>query len=474
MSRIVFQLSNGKGPDGQPSVSIALMPKDVDSEEFPFSCSATEDVFLAAAKQVIDADAIKVAGCRLFSAVSAHPDIGFQLSTVLGNQAVSPVYVWFATKDGVEQLPWEAMWAPSGEVLGLDERWAIGRMATAKVGGAAFHTLEPPIRIVAVLSCIGITAAGELAALRKALEAAPGQVELLVLASEEQLVAGLQAEIDAGTAPGVHVDLIPSDLAALQQRTRDFRPHVLHFFCHGSIAGGPHIQLAVKSDWEAAQPSGGLTAEASQFKEFKRDGDELWLIVLNCCEGAAPGPNADAQSLALALIREGHAPAVMAMREPVVNSVAESLTSSLYSKLLTDLVARLQTPGVPQPLDWARMIVAARDKLARSHDGMVRSQAASSTKEWTLPVVYVSPDEFHVQVAQPLPVIPPQPPGPGPSAADPDREARLEIQALQSLLRSLPPGQAIDLRSEAVTRMQELATQLGIQLPPEALNPGGS
>jgi len=88
------------------------------------------------------------------------------------------------------------------------------------------------------------------------------------------------------------------------------------------------------------------------------------------------------------------------------------------------------------------------------------------------PVVYVSPDEFHVQVAQPLPVVPPQPPGPAP--ADLDRAARLEIEALQSLLRSLPPGQAGDLRSEAGTRMQELATQLGIQLPPEALNPGGN
>ena len=90
------------------------------------------------------------------------------------------------------------------------------------------------------------------------------------------------------------------------------------------------------------------------------------------------------------------------------------------------------------------------------------------------PVVYVSPDEFHVQVAQPLPVVPPPPPGPGPAPADLDRAARLEIEALQSLLRSLPPGQAGDLRSEAGTRMQELATQLGIQLPPEALNPGGN
>jgi hypothetical protein len=472
MNRIVFQLSNAKGADGQPGVSISLMPKDVDSEELPFSCSAAEDVFLATTKQVIDADSIRLAGARLFGAVSAHPDIDLQLKAALANQGANPVYVWFATKDGVETLPWEAMWAPSGEALGLDERWAIGRMATAKTGSSIFHTLEPPIRVVAVLSCLGITAAGELAALRTSLEAAPGQVELLVLASEESLVTGLQAEIDAGTARDVRVEVIPSDLAVLQQKVKDFRPHVLHFFCHGSVAGGPHIQLAVKSDWEAAEPSGGLTAEAGQFRDFKRDGDELWLVVLNCCEGAAPGPSADSQSLALALIREGHAPAVVAMREPVVNKVAESVTSSLYRKLLSDLVERLQAPGAPRPLDWARMVVAARDKLARSHDGMLLSQAAASTKEWTLPVVYVSPEEFHVQVAQ-APVVPPPPPGAGPAPVDPDREARLEIEALQALLRSLPPGQAGDLRSGAVARMGELATRLGIQLPPEALDPGG-
>jgi hypothetical protein len=473
VSRIVFQLSNARESDGSPSVSIALVPKDVDSEEVLFSCTAAEDVFMATAKQEIGADAIKLAGARLFSAVTEHPAIGDQLKAALLNQEESPVYVWFATKDGVELLPWEAMCSPKGEFLGLDERWALGRMATAKAGSGMFHTLEPPVRIAAVLSCLTITAAGELAALRESLAVmAPGQVELLVVASEEEVVTTLQGEIAAGTATGIRVEVIPSDLGELQTMVREFRPHILHFFCHGSVAGGPHIQLAVKSDWEAANPTGGLTAEAGQFKAFKRDGDELWLIVLNCCEGAAPSPTADAQSLALGLIREGHAPVVVAMREPVVNQVAESLTLGLYGKLLTEIGERLKTPGSPPaPLDWARMMVAARDKLARNHKDMLLSQAAASTKEWTLPVVYVRPDEFHLQVAAP-------PAGqfsaiPG-GTDDRNREARLEIEALQSLLRSLPPGQALELRADAVARMTELAAQLGIQLPPDALDRTGT
>lgn len=473
MTRIVFQLSNARGPEGEPAVSLSLMPKDLDSQEVPFSCSAAEDVFVATTQQVIDPDSIKLAGCRLFEAVSTHPDIELQLKAALVNEQVKPVYVWFATKDGVEMLPWEAMWAPSGPALGLDERWAIGRMATAKAGTSNFHTLEPPIRIAAVLSCRGITAKGELAALRKAIEAAPDEVQLLVLSSEEPLITELQAEIDAGAARGVRVELIPSDLALLQRRVKEFRPHLLHFFCHGSVAGGPHIQLAVKSDWEIPQPSRGMTAEAGQFREFRRDGDELWLIVLNCCESAKPDPSADSQSLALALIREGHAPAVIAMREPVVQKVTASLTSSFYNKLLSDLSDRLQAPGPPKPLDWARMIVAARHELARGRDDMLFSQAAASTKEWTLPVVYVNPDEFHVQVAPArLPPLPTRGGAEPPTVAE--RVARLEIAALQSLLRSLPPGQASDLRSEAVTRMRELAAQLGIELPPASLDPGGN
>ena len=129
--------------------------------------------------------------------------------------------------------------------------------------------------------------------------------------------------------------------------------------------------------------------------------------MLNCCEGAGAGPEPDSQSLALSLALEGIAPAVVGMREPVVSDTANLLTKALYTKLLTDLAARIDAAGQsPQPVDWPHLVVAARDRLARTRHGLLLSQAAASTKEWTLPVIYVRPDEFNLQVLSPPPPAP--------------------------------------------------------------------
>ena len=81
------------------------------------------------------------------------------------------------------------------------------------------------------------------------------------------MIIDLQAEMAAGTAPELaRVELIPTELSALQSTISDFGPHVLHFFCHGSLEGSPHVALALKSDWQAANPTSGLLAEAANSK----------------------------------------------------------------------------------------------------------------------------------------------------------------------------------------------------------------
>ena len=138
-------------------------------------------------------------------------------------------------------------------------------MVEPQAAAAPFYRLTPPVRIAAVLSCLGISAAGELEALREAMRAAgPDRAKLLVIASEEQLIIDLQAEIAAGTAPELaRVELIPTELSVLQSTISGFGPHVLHFFCHGSLQGSPHVALALKSDWQAANATSGLLAEAT-------------------------------------------------------------------------------------------------------------------------------------------------------------------------------------------------------------------
>jgi hypothetical protein len=259
------------------------------------------------------------------------------------------------------------------------------------------------------------------------------------------------------TAPELSgVELIPPELSDLQDLIAHFKPHLLHFFCHGSRQGSPHIALALKSDWRAAPPrTSSLGVEAADFRKFKRDTDDTpWLLVLNCCEGAAVGAEADTHSLTFSVAQAGVSAAVVGMREPVSSDTANLLTKSLYTKLLTDLTERFNEAAESvKSLDWPCLVVAARDRLARARPGLVLSEAAASTKEWTLPVVYVRPQEFSLKV-RPTRVV----------DEEAARVARLEIQMLLELLVKMTPDQAPALRDEAKARIKVLSDNFGIDL----------
>jgi CHAT domain len=422
----------------------------------------------------LDAGSVKLAGTRLFDALMANPHIQPHLTTALQVAAGTrhPISIEIATRIGAEALPWEAMCSADGDFLGLDERWSLARMVEPQVEAAPVYTLTPPLRIAAVLSCLDIPAAGELDALRMAIrETDHRNIELLIVASEEQLILDVKAEIDSGTAPEVsRLEIMPDNLDGLHRLIADFGPHVLHFFCHGSLEGSPHIAIAKKEDWSKTPRISSITAEATEFGGFTRrtDDDLPWLVVLNCCEGAGVNAASDSQSLALSLALNAVAPAVVGMREPVVDTTANQLTEALYTRLLTDLIARIDAAtGSPEPLDWPRVVVAARDRLARV-PGKPRSEAAASIKEWTLPVIYVRPDEFKLQVVPAVELR-----GPHDAeilerggAQETARAARLEIQALRALLADLPPRQADALKADAIARIEELSAELGVDPAP--------
>ena len=169
------------------------------------------------------------------------------------------------------------------------ERWALARMVRSRTEMALFSTLTPPVRVAAVLSCLGIRAQGELDALRRAIrQAGCENVELLVVTSEEQMVLQIRSVLAAGKCPEVtRVESMPDDLDGLRRMISEFGPHILHFFCHGSVEGSPHIAIATTNDGRDKQGISSITAEANEFGGFTRRTDDLpWLIVLNCCEGA--------------------------------------------------------------------------------------------------------------------------------------------------------------------------------------------
>jgi hypothetical protein len=461
MTQLIIQLSDAVF-DGSPFIQ--MKPRAPGSTAIQFDCSISDAAFATLNTAQPNDEPVKKAGSRLFTALAKHPDINQRLqAAMLTDKGYRyPMFIEIDSTAGVEALPWEALCSPNDLYFGLDDRWALARIVQPRNPPSPLpHQLTPPIRIAAILSCLNISALGELAALRQAIRSTTGadHAQLFVIVSEENLSRDLKDAIAEGKAPEIAgVEYVPPDLDALQSTIKAFGPHVVHFFCHGSAQNSPHIELARKSDWQAPEPK-PLIVEALDFHGFtKSTAERPWLIVLNCCEGAGVTEAADSQSLALQLVQEGVAPAVVGMREPVVSSTANQLTEALYSKLLTKLAERIETGDqAPTPLDWPHLVVAARDKLARS-GGTPLTQARARTKDWLLPIVYLHSGDFNLQV---LP--PPRGPSPNTQAA---RAARLEIDALQTLLLSLPPGQAPELRDDAVARIKQLADTLGTEVTP--------
>jgi hypothetical protein len=446
MQRLVLQLFSSAGNDGKAHIEFSVVdPPLWDSPTRPLSITATEAEFEALRQASLDSDAVRLAGQKLFEALASHPDVGEQLTAALQARPDEhcPVYLQIKTSAGVEDLPWEALCSPRGDFLALDERWGLGRVVDSIAAGAPSYTFSPPLRIAAILSCLGVPAADELANLRDAIASVPElATRMLLVISEEELYTTLAEE----APPNIEVRFVPAQLSALQEMVQRFQPHVMHFFCHGTTAADPHLLLAVKSDWIRGTPDKSLAVGAKELRRFTREpAPTPWLLVLNACESAAAAGQENLQSLASRLLYYGAAPAVVGMREPVLSGDANRLTAAFYRRLLADLRCRLAGGGdEDDTVDWVvRLVVEARNHLAKRDSNVTLDLAAASTKEWTLPVAYVSARPVKLQMASGDPRI------------------RLELEALRQLLDGLPPGGGADpLRADARTRIGELEKQL--------------
>jgi hypothetical protein len=446
MSRLVFQLSKVliEDPAGNGArIYISLEEPNLFAPQVPFGCTGAEADFGALQNAALAPEAVRQAGRRLFDAVAVHEQLSQQLTIALQKQLPErcPVFVKIADPSGMESLPWEALCSPNGDFLGLDDRWSVGRMIAGRTPAALPWPFTPPLRVAAVLSCLGVPAEPEWRALSEALEADDPPVHLLVFVSEEQLYEELENLSNDESAPFLEVALVPSDLSELQERVAKFKPHVLHFFCHGSTGGGPHIELAVKADWALGAGQSSLTAEPDEIRAFTGPTDPPWLVVLNCCEGAAPAVTDDLHSLSLSLVYDGDVPAVVGMREPVASDDANWFTRVFYKKMVEDL-ARISAGNSEDSLDWTRFVVKARARLAEKYKaGRTLSATAASTKEWTLPALYVGSQPFVVHRRPP-----------------PHPTDRLKVELLEGLLARLPPDTPPDLVNEIEQQLAGLAS----------------
>ena len=329
-----------------------------------------------------------------------------------------PVY-FMITAEPAEGLHWEALCTDDGAFMALDRRWPIGRMAHSGRDwwGGAPRPFAPPLRMLAVISALGVDGRPEWKRLYEAVQAvrtAGLPVRLRVLVGEEELLQDLQA-LPAGE---VEVVTLQAGGEALEREVNAFGPHILHFFCHGTTSFGPRLEFATITDRDDDErATGSVVLNASELVNLQAMKD-LWLVTLNCCEGAKAG--GEVRSLAHTLVADGGVPAVVGMAEPVDASDAHAFCGAFYGAVLEDIRLAVQraAQGTAE-VEWVRGLYSPRRRLAEQHP------EAAQNREWLLPVLYVGVAPFAIQ---PVP------------AEDPAARARRSREALlEEFIKNLGP-----------------------------------
>jgi CHAT domain len=278
--------------------------------------------------------------------------------------------------------------------------------------------------------------------------------QLLVLVSDATDPRCVTIKRDAGANGEL---MVTADQDTMLHRLEAFAPNIVHVFCHGSNDPLPQLEIETRTDFVAATGRGSIRLDPMAMRPLA-EASSLWLIVLNCCKGAAAGSNL--HSLARTLVACG-APAVVAMREAVTVLDANLFTRAFYRTLLPALECELTSRGmttagamghpIPDPL-WVDALFEVRRTLSTD-----AKRNANSSPEWTYPVAYVNRDELRIVRATP------------PVHLDEETQRTLratldELQRIRAPFLTAQPPQKVSVAT--FTRaINDLRQQLG--LPPE-------
>jgi hypothetical protein len=301
----------------------------------------------------------------------------------------TPIYI-FVDEFGPEALPWEALCNSAGNFLALDTRWPVARIAGNQSTVPIDRAFSVPFKVMAVLSAAGVSAQQQWKAFYTPFKTSPVPLALKVLVSEEKLFRAVKRLRDNR----IDLDYL-AQKSQLLETIKAFNPHVLHFFCHGSMTGGGHLELATRSDWARDSNVGSIAIEPLDFRQVAVMGTDIFVVTLNCCQGAAPLD--DVRSLALSLVYQGF-PAVIGMREAIASDDAHTFSEALYPALMGEIEGCVAGGADLTSDTWVKTLHKPRNRLAEGHShGQTLSAAAANCKQWTLPVVYVRPEAFSLK-----------------------------------------------------------------------------
>jgi hypothetical protein len=368
--------------------NLYLAPGDIDQAKklYIFDCTPEDQAFIKTGS-----DSVKCAGMRLFETLARHPAVSAAITGALAipQEGIAPLYIHL-NADRVEGLPWESLYVPPGMFLALDARWPIARIADSSTAIEIERTFKPPLKVMAVLSAADVDATPEWKELYKAIQGTQ-EIELQIFTCQPELKEQIEGLHDQRVT--VNYIVTKSDLFAA---LNTFDPHILHFFCHGSTNNGAHLQLATRADWDGEKESGSIAIGKDELAPFCKKERNIWLVTLNCCQGAAAAE--DTYSLARSLVTKGF-PAVIGMREVIATQDAHLFCRAFYSAVLQEIELCKKTGQDIIEVEWAKALHLPRTELCDQHNSSLpRPQAAATFREWTLPVIYVRPERFKLRI----------------------------------------------------------------------------
>ncbi len=401
-----------------------------------FSC----DPGLLPALAAPTAASVRKYGQAILGHLNSHPGVMEALNAAMATVHPGRCPIYFRVEIGLpEMVYWETICDAAGSFLALDRRWPVGRVAESRIAQESrWHTFQQPLKMMAFLAAAGVDATPEWESLEKAVEEARKSgvcVEVVAYVGQTVLHDAIAQKIAAGTLKGVEVRPMPDRLPDIEDSIAGWRPHILHFFCHGHTGHGvAQLQLANFNDELLGSPAGTTVLRLSDLEAIaaRRDID-VWLIVLNCCVGALPVDGLP--SMARTLVSAG-IPAVVAMAEPVAAADAHEFTKSFSRSLLESLAKQLATaqPNSPINVEWATLLSPPRCALRDRHGD------PADHRFWALPVLYVRSEPFAVALV------------------DDDKRRRVDVVA--GLLRSLPPDSPPELRAGLLAILADIPPAL--------------
>ncbi|HYW30094.1 MAG TPA: CHAT domain-containing protein [Gemmatimonas sp.] len=332
----------------------------------------------------LEADVVRRCGQQLGDALNRNQAVSemFGFIATANAEEEYPIYIEVGSPES-ENLPWEAIWRDQLEFLSLKRHWPIARLAaTTNDVTPKERTVQPTLKILAVLAAAGVDATGEWMRLYDAVRRHGARVRVHVLVAQRELRAQIQGLGD----PRFTAEWV-GDTTSLMRRVQNFGPNLVHFFCHGLSEASPKLQLVQRSGKTEEISLHDLTGLAVP--------ESIWLVTLNCCQGGRASGNV--RSIARQLVARG-VPAVVAMRESVESFDANLFTGAFYDVLTESIMQYLPSDPVAPDAEptampesvWLRALQPSRQAIHEALRGDPPSKyLPADMVQWTLPMLYV-------------------------------------------------------------------------------------